>query len=51
MLAVVAFLTFGLCSCSDDDDSRAFDKAQIVGVKVDGELFCRPPVAMPPKRA
>lgn len=39
MLAVVAFLTFGLCSCSDDDDSRAFDKAQIVGVKVDGELF------------
>ena len=39
MLAVVTFLTFGLCSCSDDDDSRAFDKAQIVGVKFDGELF------------
>ena len=39
MLAVVTFLTFGLCSCSDDDDSRAFDKAQIVGVKIDGELL------------
>lgn len=39
MLAVVTFLTFGLCSCSDDEDSRAFDTAQIVGVKIDGELF------------
>lgn len=38
MMLVMAFIALIFTSCSEDDN-RAYERAQIVGVKVDGELF------------
>lgn len=38
MMLVMAFISLIFVSCSEDDN-RAYERAQIVGVKVDGELF------------
>ncbi len=39
ILAIIALLSLNMISCSDDEDGRAYEKAYIVGVKIDSELF------------
>lgn len=39
LLLSALFLISFVTSCSDDDDKRAFEKARIVGVRIDNELF------------
>lgn len=36
---IATFLVVMVTSCSDDDDSRAYEAARIVGVRIDNELF------------
>lgn len=38
LMFVMAFISFLFVACSEDDN-RTYERAQIVGVKVDGELF------------
>lgn len=39
MMCITALFTVTFSSCSDDDENRAYESVQIVGVKVNNELY------------
>lgn len=39
MMCITTLFTVTFSSCSDDDENRAYESVQIVGVKVNNELY------------